>query len=553
MIEFDRFSFTYWGRSRPALRDVSLRVRDGERVLVAGPSGSGKSTLARCMNGLVPHFHGGLLSGRVLVNGLDVSATQPRELATRVGMVFQDPENQLVASDVERDVAFGPENMGLPPAEIGTRVDDALQLLGLSALRRRPLTSLSGGEKQKVAIAGVLALRPQILVLDEPCSELDPAGADESMALLAALHERTALTIVIIEHRIERVAGFVDRLVLLSGGEVVADGRTRDVLGSSEALRLGIGLPPVTRLALALRARGEWQGVVPVTVGQARDTLGPVLGRMRSVQGREKPSKSEPVVAVCDLSYRYDGQPVPALADIDAAMSVGGVHAVMGRNGSGKTTLVKHFNGLLRPATGLVRVAGIDVSNATVAHMSRTVGLVFQNPNDHLFADTVDDEIRFTLLHQGFPRDRMDARIREVLALFSLESLRAEYPRSLSGGERQRVALASVFAARPRILVLDEPTRGMGAALKHELSRLLRDYADEGNLVVVVTHDVETVVEHIDRVLLLAGGRVEANAVTGTALDAHPVFASQVNRLVHALGDGDGHAATVADVLEALP
>jgi energy-coupling factor transporter ATP-binding protein EcfA2 len=552
VIRFDRFSFSYWERSTPALRNVTLHVEEGECVLVAGPSGSGKSTLARCMNGLIPHFHGGVLSGRVTVDGLDVSTTQPGELATRVGMVFQDPENQLVATDVERDIAFGPENLGLPPAEIAARVEDALAALALTPLRHRLLASLSGGEKQRAAIAGVLALQPRMLVLDEPCSELDPAAADDFLAVLGRLRSATGLGIVLIEHRIERVAGFVDRVVLMDRGEIVADGRPADVLGSSLAGRLGIGLPPVTRLALELRTRGAWDGVVPVTVADARNSLGPVLRTLRGVRDCRMEPPAGPVVAVSSLSYRYDGSTGCALTGVEAAMCDGKVYAVMGRNGSGKTTLMKHLNGLLRPAAGSVSVAGVDVSRATVAEMSRTVGLVFQNPNDHLFADTVDDEVRFTLRRQGLTRDSIDARVREVLALLGLEALRREYPRSLSGGERQRVALASVLAARPRVLVLDEPTRGMEAGLKQQLSALLRDYVREGNLVIVVTHDVETVVEHVDRVLLLSGGHVEGQGTTRDVLDGHPVFASQVNRLMRGLSNESGRVATVADVLEAL-
>lgn len=555
MIQFRRLSFTYWGRTTAALKNVELSIRDGEKVLIAGPSGSGKSTLGRCINGLIPHFYGGRLAGRVVVDGMDVTTTQPRELATRVGMVFQDPENQLVATDVERDVAFGPENLGLEPSEIARRVDDVLAALGLEHLRYRPLASLSGGEKQKTVIAGVLALRPRILVLDEPTSELDPASADDFFALLSGLQQSLGLTVVLIEHRIERIAGLVDRLVLLDNGRIVADGRPDEVLDSHESGCLGIGMPPVARLAQALRASGRWSGALPATVEQACSTLGPALRALTFGQGGPAvytPPRPGTVVCAHELTYCYDGEATPALADVTASFPGRSVFAVMGRNGSGKTTLVKHFNGLLRPTGGSMHIDGVDVCDSTVARMARTVGFVFQNPNDHLFADTVEDELRFTLLHQGVARGDIDARVEDVLALFGLRSLRLEYPRSLSGGERQRVALASVFIARPRVLVLDEPTRGMGSALKGELSALLREYSASGNLVVLVTHDVETAVTEADCALLLSDGRTESCGAVRTVLDGHPVFASQVNRLVRALSLPVGPVATVDDLLEVV-
>ena len=552
MIEFRRFSFTYWGRSQPALRNVDLRIGEGECVLVAGPSGSGKSTLARCMNGLIPHFHGGTLSGRVIVDGLDVADTQPRDLATRVGMVFQDPENQLVATDLERDVAFGPENLGLPPLEIASRVNEALDALGIASLRGRPLTSLSGGEKQKAVIAGVLALRPRVLVLDEPSSELDPASADEFLSVLSALQKRLHLTTIVIEHRIERVIGFVDRVVLIDKGEIVADGCPGEVLDSSQSRHLGIGLPPVSRLASELRARGMWNGVLPVTLEEAGARLTGIAQHAHERSRVHPASGTDRIVAVEDLTFRYEGQQTAALSGVSVSLNHESVFALMGRNGSGKTTLVKHFNGLLRPGSGVVKVDGRNVADFTIAEMAHSVGLVFQNPNDHLFADTVEEELAFTLTHQRLAPARIEACIDETCALFGLASLRREHPRSLSGGERQRVALASVFASRPRVLVLDEPTRGMGAALKRDLSAVLRDYSDKGNLVVVVTHDVETAVEQVDRVLLLANGRVDVCGDTRTALDGHPVFASQMNRLARVLQLNGGPVATVSDMLEVL-
>ncbi|MFW6056869.1 MAG: ATP-binding cassette domain-containing protein, partial [Chloroflexota bacterium] len=341
-------------------------------------------------------------------------------------------------------------------------------------------------------------------------------------------------------------------VVLMDEGEIVADGRPGDVLDSSQARHLGIGLPPVSRLASALRVKGMWNDVLPVTLEEASARLGWMTEHAHERPRTHAVSRTDGIVAVDDLTYRYEEQQAAALSNVSVSLNHESVFAIMGRNGSGKTTLVKHFNGLLRPGSGVVKVDGRNVSDSTVAEMARTVGLVFQNPNDHLFADTVEEELAFTLTQQHLAPARIGARIAETCALFGLTSLRREHPRSLSGGERQRVALASVFAARPRVLVLDEPTRGMGAALKQELSAVLRDYSEKGNLVVVVTHDVETAVEQVDRVLLLANGKVDTCGDTRTALDGHPVFASQMNRLAKVLQINGGPVATVSDMLEVL-
>ena len=554
MIEFREFSFTYWGHSRPALKNINLTIGDGEFVLVTGPSGSGKSSLCRCLNALIPHFHGGTLSGTVLVDGLDITLHQPREFATRVGMVFQDPENQLVATDVERDIAFGLENLALPRDLIARRVEEALDTLGIAHLRRQPLAELSGGEKQKAAIAAVLALHPRVLVLDEPTSELDPKSAEEVLSSVARLNDELGITIVLVEHRLDRVVQYADRLVVLRDGSVVADGSPRLVLQSEELPASGVGVPPVARLVTELGRRGVQMEQVPVTVKEARNILGPLLGAANLKGHREESTHwGAELVTVEDLWYRYEkGSPV--VRGVSLELRAGQMLAVMGRNASGKTTLVKHFNGLLKPWKGMVRVAGVDTRDVTVADLARTVGFVFQNPNDHLFAETVEDEILFTLEHLGIASSEARERLEQVLDRFGLTQYRAHYPRALSGGERQRVALASVVAAQPRVLVLDEPTRGMEYGLKRSLMEFLYEYRREGNAVVLVTHDVETSAAHADRVLLLSEGQVVTDGPTRQVLSEALLFSPQVNRLTqpYLRGRDSGAYMTVEDLLEDL-
>jgi len=553
VIEFRDLSFTYWGQERPALKEVCLKIDDGEFVLVAGASGSGKSSFCRCINGLIPHFHGGVLSGSVSVDELDTSRHQPKDLAARVGMLFQDPENQLIAADVERDIAFGLENQGCPVEEIDRRIGDVLELLGMAQFRRSPLASLSGGQKQLAAMASALAVRPRVLVLDEPTSELDPASAESLLSAVAGLRRDLGITVVLVEHRLERVVKYVDRIVVLRDGSVVADGSPARVLGAAELDGTGLGLPPLASLALELRRRGLWQGSVPLDVGEACRALAPVIrGKQVPAHVQAATQPGEPLVAVEDVRFSYDGGP-EVLRGLTHAVRAGRVLALMGRNGSGKTTLVKHYNGLLRPGRGRVLVDGVDTAMASVATLARSVGLVFQNPNDHLFADTVDDELLFTLRYLGAGTGESRDLLEQALALFGLERYRAHYPRSLSGGERQRVALASVVVARPRVLVLDEPTRGLEHDRKSALMRFLRDYAAQGNAVVLVTHDVETVAEHADDVLLLDDGRVVGDGPAHRVLAASEVFRPDICRLAMAcMDEGGEHILTVDRLLEAL-
>lgn len=554
MIEFCDFSFSYSGQDRPALRDVSLEIGETEMVLVTGPSGGGKSTLCRCLNGLIPHFHGGVLKGRVIVDGLDITEHQPREFATRVGMVFQDPENQLVGSDVERDIAFGLENVGVPAGEISERVEQSLSSLGISSLRTAPLATLSGGEKQRVALAAAVAMRPAVLVLDEPTSELDPAGAREFMETLMNLRNEYGMTIVLVEHRLERVVDYCERTVVLDDGRVVADGATRGVLDSLVDQSHGIGVPPMVEIASIFRNGRMWQGKTPLSVEDAQSEFGLVLPPYVPESVRERPrSFGKPRITTDELWFWYR-QGVSVLSGITSMVASGELLAVMGRNGSGKTTLVKHFNGLLKPSRGVVRVGGVDTRTSPVSKLARTVGLVFQNPNDHLFADTVEEEILFTLKQLDVEASEAHERTEEALARFDLARYRGHYPRSLSGGERQRVALASVVAARPEVLVLDEPTRGLEHGRKQELMEFLSEYRADGKSVVLITHDVETVARHADNVLLLDKGNVSAYGKARRVLSDSETFRPDVNRFARSRYDDEEAAMfmTVDDVLEAF-
>ncbi len=567
MIRIKELTFRYSGGEKPAIVSISLEIEDGEFVLIAGPSGGGKSSLCRCLNGLIPHFYGGQIGGTVEVDGLDVLQHSTKELATRVGMVFQDPESQLVTMDVEREIAFGLENLSYSRALMAKRVEEALDAVGIADLRHRALSSLSGGQKQRVAIASVLALHPNVLVLDEPTSELDPKGAEEVLNVLERLNDELGITVVLVEHRLDRVVQHADRMILLDRGAIVADGSPRSVLSDSGVEEMGIGVPPVIRLVRSLRDEGVDPRCTPLTVKEGRAALVELLqchspeetraeSQRREVVGFAAPGGgdvSEPLIGVEGLYHIYPSH-FAALRNISLEIHPGEFVAIMGRNASGKTTLVKHFNGLLKPTKGDVRVRGVRTKDTTVAELARNVGFVFQDPNDHLFADTVEEEVSFTLRNSGF-EDRETMRVvDQMLERFDLTACRHQYPRSLSGGQKQRVALASVLASQPEVFVMDEPTRGMDHRLKTELMSFLNEYRDDGRVVILVTQDVEMVARYIDRVILLSEGQVVVDGSRREVLSEALLFSPQMNRLAQSLrGHGvPGDILTADEMVEAV-
>ncbi len=530
MIKLHDLTFTYNGTEQAALQNVNLTIEDGEFTLITGPSGGGKSTLCRCFNGLVPHFYGGTISGRAEVQGMDILKHTPKELAVKVGMVFQDPENQLVTTDVEREIAFGMENLGFPVNLIARRIEEALDTIGIASLRFRQYHELSGGEKQKVAIASVLALHPEVLVLDEPTSELDPQSSEEVLRLLERLNDELGITVILIEHRLDRVVHLVDRVLVMNEGSIKAIGQPREVLNIDG---LGLGIPPVIRLMQRLRDNGLEFDELPLTVKEARLKLQKVLHNINKTVLADDSTVKKPLLNIDKLWFSYGERAV--LRDIKVTFNKGEFIAIMGRNASGKTTLVKHLNGLLRPNKGRVILDGIDTRQYSVAELSCQVGYVFQNPNDHLFADTVEEEVAFSLRNQGMAQDNIDESVERMLNWFRLTRYRKSYPRDLSGGEKQRLALASILVTSPRILILDEPTRGMDYALKMELMTFLADYCQCGNTVIMVTHDVETVAECADRVILLSEGGVVVDGSKREVLSKALLFSPQINRLSQAL------------------
>ncbi len=533
MITLRDLTYIYPQAKTPALQDVNWEVEDGTFVLVAGPSGSGKSTLLRCLNGLVPHFTGGVLAGEGSVYGHDIVRAGPRLLSRVVGFVAQDPESQSVLDHVEREVAFALEQAAIPPAEMRVRVEESLASLDLTPLRNRALQTLSGGERQRLAIAAVLALRPHVLVLDEPTSQLDPQSAEDVLRALVRLNEDLGLTIVLAEHRLDRILRYADRLTYLEAGRIVADGPVRETLA-----HVNVG-PPLVQLGRAL----NWQPL-PLTVKEGKTfvaSMDEVVSSSRRDDEARKPGV--PLLNVEGVRFAYNGR--QTLRGVDVSVREGEVVALVGRNGAGKSTLLKCIVGLLRAQSGDIRVLGRDVVGRDVADICRDIGYLPQNPDDLLFAETVTEELQTTLGNHRLTAtpDAIDV----LLHRLGLGAFGEAYPRDLSVGQRQRVALGAVTVTRPRLLLLDEPTRGLDSSTKSEMIALWREWLSDGAGILLVTHDVELAATIADRTIMLGEGEVIAAGPTRDVLGSSPQFAPQIARLFPQSG-----WLTAADVLAAV-
>ncbi|MFJ3143530.1 ABC transporter ATP-binding protein [Streptomyces halstedii] len=531
MITFEQVSVRYDDTDRPALRDVDLTVEEGELCLVVGHTGVGKSTLLGTVNGLVPHFTGGTLYGRVTVDGRDTAHHPPRELADVVGVVGQDPLDGFVTDTVEEELAYTMEQLAIAPHVMRKRVEETLDLLGLADLRRRALYELSGGQQQRVAIGAVLTAHPRVLVLDEPTSALDPSAAEEVLAAVTRLVHDLGVTVLMAEHRLERVVQYADRVLHLPGDGHVVDGPPAEIFRTSSIA------PPIVDLG---RAAG-WSPL-PLSIRDARRAAAPLRGRLagqpppptapRHGAGRAE----EELLKARGVTVSYQG--VPAVREVGLDLHGGQVTALMGRNGSGKSSLLWALQGSGPRTSGTVEVAPAgdgkapgDPHTMAPALARRAVGLVPQTPSDLLYLESVQQELAQA------DRESAVAGPEAGTARALLDRLApgiddATHPRDLSEGQKLALVLAIQLSAAPRVLLLDEPTRGLDYRAKTELIRIVGTLAGEGRAVVIATHDVEFVARAADRVVVMAQGDVVADGPTRDVIVASPVFAPQTAKIL---------------------
>lgn len=530
MITFSSVSLIYPNSTKTVLEDLSFQIQEGEMVLVIGETGSGKSSLLRLINGLVPHHTGGILAGDISVDGISTRTVKPGSLAHLVGIVGQNPVNGFVTDIVEEELAFSMEALNFPPDVMRKRIEEVLDLLSLNPVRHRSISTLSGGEQQRVAIGAALVLHPKVLVLDEPTSALDPIAAEEVLSILHRLVHDLSVTVVIAEHRLERVIQFVDRIIHIAGGGNAAIGSVEEILKETDLV------PPIVNLARALNLS---------EIGTSVREVRRLTEDVRRIEPSDRPHSLKPripAITVSHLSHSYSGK--RALKDVSAVINQGEIVAVMGRNGAGKSTLLHSIVGLYSPEIGSVDVNGSDPSKLKGWLRRKSIGYVPQEPSDLLFASSVEEECSIADRESDLRLGSTAALLHRLVPHISMQT----HPSDLSEGQRLALVLSIVLSAHPQVLILDEPTRGLDYRAKNLFSLALQEYSTQFDRpIILATHDVELVAELADRVLFLAEGEIVADGTTLEVLLSSPAFAPQVAKVM-----SPKPWLTVSDVIEAI-
>lgn len=514
MITFSHVTLLYPHSTTTVIDDLSFEINEGEMVLVMGHTGSGKSSLLRLINGLVPHHTGGILAGEITVDGISTRTVRPGELAGVVGIVGQNPIDGFVADLVEEEIAFGMESLNFAPELMRKRVEEALDQTGLASLRSRNIATLSGGEQQRVAIASALVMHPKVLVLDEPTSALDPIAAEEILALLHRLVHDLSITVIIAEHRLERVIGYVDRILLIEGDGSSQIGLPHEILSKSDLV------PPIVRLSRALGLN---------EVGTSTREVRRVTEQYRSLPEIERKKLLPGDIRLEAKSLTTFYGDTRALSDVSLTLRAGEVTALMGRNGAGKSTLIRSLVGIQSADSGQITINGRDIGSLSSVERSRSIGYIPQEPSDLLYKSTVDQECE-----QADRDHKLAAGSTFALLQESVPNINGSTnPRDLSEGQRLALVLSIVLVARPQLLILDEPTRGLDYHAKGALIGFLRTHARKNQAsILIATHDVELVAELADKTVFLSEGEKVADGATIDVLLASPAFAPQVSKVM---------------------
>jgi len=573
IIEMECVSFSYGTAADGAyaLKDIDLSVEEGTFVGLIGPSGAGKSTLASAITGAIPHHYRGRLFGSTLVAGLDTCEASLTDIAKVAGSVLQDIDAQMVASVVEDELLFGLENFGIDHREIEGRIASALDAVGIADLRHREITTLSGGQKQKVAIAAILAMTPRVIVMDEPTSALDPASARDVFEVLRRAKELTGMTVILIEQTVALLAEYCDRVVVIDQGRIALDGTPTDVFSHGETLRaIGVDTPRTVRIFNSLAEAGLAPNDSPALTLDGAESLvagilapglsesSPIVPRTLGDEpdARNAADQRPIIVDVAGAAYSY-GTGQAGIEDINLTVRAGEILAVVGQNGAGKTTFTKLLNGLIKPSAGVVRIAGLDTRTTPVSVLASHAATLFQNPDRQLCRNTVVEEISFGLELQGAPADAARERARHVAATFGLPENAS--PFNLSRGQRQMVALASVVALEPELIILDEPTSGLDYRECMTVMETVRQRALDGAAVVMVCHDMEVVSDFADTLAVMTEGRLievgpSREVFANDALLAHariaaPCVPALGKRLAARFHPSFAHITEVADLV----
>ena len=535
IVSIKNLKFRYRGEKKIALKGISLDIEKGEFLVIMGASEAGKSTLAACLNSLIPHYLKGKMKGDVIVEGINTREASVPELAEKVGMVFQDFEAQLFSTNVELEVAFGPENFAVPREEIARRIDENLKYVGLEAFRDRLPSTLSGGQKQKLAIASVLAIQPDILVMDEPTTDLDPISKQGIFDITNQLRKRDDITLIVIEHETEEALN-AGRIALIKEGELVRVGSVEEILREVDLLE-ELGVMP---LGIPRFFKQMGHTPLPLTVENGIQTFQKTgwkisdekYEQIRAEEKKAAQRDDQPIIQCHDLEHTYPNG-VKALNGIDMEIYKGEIVAIVGQNGSGKTTLAKHFNGLLLPTNGEVFVNGQLTEEQGVFKIGQKVGYVFQNPDHQIFSERVYDEIAFGPRLRGIPEEEIDKRVKEALEAVGLSGFEEEDPFSLTKSGRQRVAVASILSIQPEVLILDEPTTGLDYREQRSMMNMVRQLNEQGSTIIFVTHHMWVVAEYAQKVFVIKDGRILLHGTTRDVFSQEEILKDSFLRPPH--------------------
>ncbi|MEM2417003.1 MAG: energy-coupling factor transporter ATPase [Nitrososphaerota archaeon] len=509
IINIENFYWKYLGSKDYALKNINLKIEKGEFIGIMGPTGAGKSTLCLAIAGLIPWVLPGEIKGNIIIDGMNTRNYSIKYITEKVGIVFQDPEIQFIMMSVEDEVAIGLEKMNLPRVEMIKRVDWALDVVGMKEYKDVSPEELSGGQKQRVAIATMLAKQPEILVLDEPTSDLDPKGKMEVFSVISNLRKEFDTTIIMATHESEKILKFADRIIVLNKGSKIFEDSPEKIFSRIDELKnIGIRPPQIIEVCNKLGC-----GTV-LAIEEAKE----ILNKKFNLENRKyyqkidflKINDRKPVIEVQNVSYIYPNG-FKALENINLTIYEKDYIAIIGQNGSGKTTLAKHFNGILKPTNGKVLVYGMDTKKTSISEIAKKVGYCFQNPDHQIFSNTVEEEIMFGLKQIGLSKKEIEKKVSEILKIVGLEEYRYEDPSFLGKGQRQRLAVASILALEPKILVVDEPTTGQDYAMIKDLMNLLTHLNNIGNTIIIITHDMEIAAEYAKRIIIMRNGRIVAD------------------------------------------